>query len=76
MPELVGNYGQTEFERLSYNYTELPVFRLKDVNYTRQFAHIYAYRLVQMRDILYKKIQPKWGIKLLKYIYIVIHNEQ
>lgn len=76
MPELVGNYGQPEFERLPYNYKELSVFHLKDVNYTRQFAHIYAYRLVQMRDILLNRIQQKWGKQILKYNFIRIHNEQ
>lgn len=63
MPELVGNYDQTVFERLPYNYTDLSsAFQLKDVNYTRQFAHIYAHRLVQMRDVLLGKIKQKWGM--------------
>lgn len=63
MPELIGSYDQTEFKRSSYDYTDLSsVFHLKDVNYTRQFAHIYAHRLVQMRDVLFKKIQQKWGM--------------
>lgn len=62
MPEFVGNFDQTEFERSSFNYADMSsVFHLKDVNYTRQFAHIYAHRLVQMRDILQGKIQQKWG---------------
>lgn len=63
MAELVGNYCQTEFERLSFNYTDLSsMFQMKDVNFTKQFAHIYAFRLNQMRDILNGKMQQKWGI--------------
>jgi DNA polymerase delta subunit 2 len=66
MPELlefIGDYEETNFERPSFNYVDMSsVFHLKDVNYTRQFAHIYAHRLVQMRDILQAKIQQKWGI--------------
>lgn len=70
MPELVGDYGQKEFERPSFNYADLSsVFRLKDVNYTRQFAHIYAHRLVQMRHILVEKTQQKWGKKLLRFTF-------
>jgi len=62
MPELVGNYERTEFERLTFDYADLSsAYRLKDINYNRQFAHIYAHRLVQMRDVLLKKIQQKWG---------------
>lgn len=62
MPDLVGDFDQTAFKRLQYTYKDLSsVFHLKDVNYTRQFAHIYAHRLVQMRDILLEKIQQKWG---------------
>lgn len=65
MPELVGNYDQTEFERSSFSYADMSsVFHLKDVNYTRQFAHIYAHRLVQMRGILSMKVQQKWGINI------------
>lgn len=63
MPDLVGDFGQTAFKRLPYNYKDLSsVFHLKDVNYTKQFSHIYAHRLVQMRDILLEKILQKWGI--------------
>lgn len=65
MHELVGNYKQTEFERPSYKYLNLSsVFHLKDVNYTRQFAHIYSHRLMQMRNILLEKVQQKWGIRV------------
>lgn len=70
MPELTGDFDQTEFERSSFNYLDMSsVFHLKDVNYTRQFAHIYAHRLVQMREILQVKIQQKWGM----IIYVIIH---
>jgi len=62
MPVLVGDYDETEFNRVPYNYIDLSsIFQLKDINYRRQFAHIYAHRLVQMRDILIEKVQQKWG---------------
>jgi len=62
MPKFVGNYDQTEFERLSFNYADLSsLYRLKNINYNKQFAHIYAHRLMQMRDVLIEKVQQKWG---------------
>lgn len=62
MPDHVGNYDQTEFERLPFSYMDLSsVYQLKDINYRRQFAHIYAHRLLQMRDILLQKVTQKWG---------------
>jgi len=68
MPVLVGDYDETEFNRVPYNYIDLSsIFQLKDINYRRQFAHIYAHRLVQMRDILIEKVQQKWG----KYLYTI-----
>lgn len=71
MPVLVGSYDQTEFERPPFNYKDLSsTFQLKDINYRRQFAHIYAHRLEQMKDVLFDKIQQKWGINiLLLFVY-------
>ncbi|VVC35969.1 Hypothetical protein CINCED_3A012978 [Cinara cedri] len=76
MPELVGNYGQTEFERLPFNYMDLSsLFQMKDVNFTKQFAHIYAYRLDQMRNILIGKIQHKWGESCNVYKLSELHDK-
>lgn len=37
-------------------------FRFKSQNdYSKQFAHIYAARLTQMRGLLAQKSQEKWG---------------
>jgi len=69
--EFVGNFEVTEFERPLFSYVDMSsVFHLKDVNYTRQFAHIYAHRLVQMRDVLQSKIHQKWG----SYCNIIIYR--
>lgn len=69
MSELVGDFSEP-FERPSFNYADLSsIFQLKDVNYTRQFAHIYAHRLVQMRQILVEKTQQKWGKRFLRILY-------
>ncbi|XP_060854060.1 DNA polymerase delta subunit 2 [Rhopalosiphum padi] len=79
MPELlefIGDYEETNFERPSFNYVDMSsVFHLKDVNYTRQFAHIYAHRLVQMRDILQAKIQQKWGEACDVYKLSELHDK-
>lgn len=43
-------------------------FRFKGQNdYSKQFAHIYASRLTEMRDLLTKKIKEKWGKCHLAY---------
>lgn len=69
MFQSVGSYQPIEFERPSFNYVDLSsAFHLKNVNYSRQFAHIYAHRLVQMREILLDKIQQKWGMTISYFI--------
>lgn len=71
--EFVGNFEVTEFERPSFSYVDMSsIFHLKDVNYTRQFAHIYAHRLVQMRDILQSKIHQKWGSYYNIIMYLLL----
>ncbi|XP_050545286.1 DNA polymerase delta subunit 2 [Daktulosphaira vitifoliae] len=62
MLDLVGNYSQAEFDRLPFNYADLSsVYHLANINYKRQFAHIYAHRLTEVREILTEKVQQKWG---------------
>jgi len=76
MSELVGTYDDTVFERLPFDYADLSsAFRLKDVNYNRQFAHIYAHRLVQMRDVLLEKIRLKWGKDCEIYKLSELHDK-
>ncbi|XP_063051403.1 DNA polymerase delta subunit 2 [Engraulis encrasicolus] len=36
-------------------------FRLGERSFSRQYAHIYATRLMQMRDILIRRAKQKWG---------------
>uniref|UniRef100_A0A8C2HCM8 Uncharacterized protein n=1 Tax=Cyprinus carpio TaxID=7962 RepID=A0A8C2HCM8_CYPCA len=40
-------------------------FRLGERSFSRQYAHIYATRLMQMRDILNDRAAHKWGEKPL-----------
>nr|XP_033806089.1 DNA polymerase delta subunit 2 [Geotrypetes seraphini]XP_033806090.1 DNA polymerase delta subunit 2 [Geotrypetes seraphini] len=40
-------------------------FRLGERSFTRQYAHIYATRLLQMRPKLVKRAQMKWGDKIM-----------
>ncbi|GAA6072311.1 DNA polymerase delta subunit 2, partial [Tachysurus ichikawai] len=39
-------------------------FRLGERSFSRQYAHIYATRLMQMREILSERAQQKWGSSL------------
>ncbi|XP_025405480.1 DNA polymerase delta subunit 2 [Sipha flava] len=76
MPQLIGDYEQSALERPTYNFRDLSsVYHLKDVNFTRQFAHIYAYRLVQMRNILLDKVQQKWGDESYVYKLSELHDK-
>jgi len=38
-------------------------FRLGERSFSRQYAHIYATRLMQMRNILRDRATQKWGEK-------------
>lgn len=50
-------------QRLAVEHTDTSDrFRFKGQNdYSKQFAHIYASRLAEMRELLTQKIQSKWG---------------
>lgn len=52
-----------EYKRLVAPYVDTSDrFRFKGQNdYSKQFAHIYASRLSQMRRLLTEKVQEKWG---------------
>lgn len=52
-----------EYKRLMARYADTSDrFRFKGQNdYSRQFAHIYASRLSELRELLTKRVQEKWG---------------
>lgn len=37
-------------------------YRLGERTFTRQYAHIYATRLLQMRPLLIERAKKKWGM--------------
>nr|XP_020446045.1 DNA polymerase delta subunit 2 [Monopterus albus] len=54
------------FERASLSY--IPLFeryRVGERSFSRQYAHIYAARLMQMRPLLAERAQQKWGPEVL-----------
>ncbi|XP_077980348.1 DNA polymerase delta subunit 2-like [Glandiceps talaboti] len=53
---------QVEFQRPSCSYENLSDrFRLRDSSFSRQYAHVYAERLLSMRPMLTKAAKNKWG---------------
>uniref|UniRef100_A0A8C4DM54 DNA polymerase delta subunit 2 n=1 Tax=Dicentrarchus labrax TaxID=13489 RepID=A0A8C4DM54_DICLA len=53
------------FERLSLAYSPCSErYKVGERSFTRQYAHIYAARLMQMRPLLSERAQQKWGKKL------------
>uniref|UniRef100_A0A671MJQ9 Uncharacterized protein n=1 Tax=Sinocyclocheilus anshuiensis TaxID=1608454 RepID=A0A671MJQ9_9TELE len=54
------------FDRLQLSYSGCSErFRLGERSFSRQYAHIYFARLVQMRDVLAGRAAHKWGEKHL-----------
>lgn len=54
------------FERLSLSYSPCSErYRVGERSFSRQYAHIYAARLMQMRPLLSEKAQQKWGSDVL-----------
>uniref|UniRef100_A0A3B4VHC5 DNA polymerase delta subunit 2 n=1 Tax=Seriola dumerili TaxID=41447 RepID=A0A3B4VHC5_SERDU len=50
------------FERMSLAYSPCSErYRIGDRSFSRQYAHIYAARLMQMRPLLSERAQQKWG---------------
>ncbi|KAM8973446.1 DNA polymerase delta subunit 2 [Pelodytes ibericus] len=51
------------FNRVSNNHysNRSEIFRLGDRNFSRQYAHIYATRLLQMRPLLIERAKQRWG---------------
>lgn len=58
------------FERMSLAYSPCSErYRVGERSFSRQYAHIYAARLMQMRPLLSEGAQQKWG-KLRTIIYL------
>ncbi|XP_069034130.1 DNA polymerase delta subunit 2 [Embiotoca jacksoni] len=54
------------FDRVSLAYSPCSdSFRVGDRSFNRQYAHIYAARLMQMRPLLSERAQQKWGPDVL-----------
>lgn len=50
------------FERMSLSYSLCSdQFGVGERSFSRQYAHIYATRLMQMRPLLSERAQQKWG---------------
>ncbi|XP_002738996.1 DNA polymerase delta subunit 2-like [Saccoglossus kowalevskii] len=53
---------QAEFQRQSCSYKNLSDrFRVKNRSFSRQYAHLYAERLLSMRPMLTRAAKKKWG---------------
>lgn len=56
-----------DFKRLSVNYEDLSKrfhFQAKN-DYSKQYAHIYAARLSEMRALLTQRAKAKWGMSFV-----------
>lgn len=49
------------FERVSPAYSPCECYGVGERSFSRQYAHIYAARLMQMRPLLTERAQHKWG---------------
>lgn len=56
--------NENEFKRLAVKYVDTSErFNLQsELDYSKQFAHIYASRLREMRELLSEKAKQKWGL--------------
>lgn len=59
------------FKRLSIKYVNCSDrFKLQsNTDYTKQFAHLYAKRLNEMRSLLTNKINEKWGKYAMVFLF-------
>jgi hypothetical protein len=56
-------------ERYSCSYqNKSERFLLKEKNFNRQYSHIYAVRLMEMRDRLKKAAERKWGEHVIRFL--------
>lgn len=60
-----------EFKRVNVDYmNKSDPFYFQSRDFSKQFAHIYASRLAQMKQILPPKIAEKWGKDV---IILIVH---
>lgn len=61
--EIYSNRSAGDFKRLSVKYEDLSKrFQFQTKNdYSKQYAHIYAARLNEMRELLTHRAKDKWG---------------
>lgn len=68
------------FEKKQAQYKDLSKKFVNMVNdYSKQFAHIYAIRLAELRNVLIPRVKAKWGIFcylifLYSYLYSFYNN--
>lgn len=72
------NRSEDEFKRLSVKYEDLSKrFQFQTKNdYSKQYAHIYAARLNEMRDLLTQRATDKWGTLFLIIFSNSVRNSQ
>lgn len=74
--EIDSNRSGDDFKRLSVKYEDLSKrfhFQTKN-DYSKQYAHIYATRLNDMRGLLTQRARDKWGTSLISMYFILIHR--
>ncbi|KPP63647.1 Pold2 protein-like [Scleropages formosus] len=61
-PPSSGGAGGPVFDRVQPSYSsQSECFRVGERSFSRQYAHMYATRLMEMRDILTSKAKQTWG---------------
>lgn len=60
------------FDRMSMAYSPCSErYSIGERSFSRQYAHIYAARLMQMRPLLSERAQQKWGkLRTIFYLYM------
>ncbi|XP_068083676.1 DNA polymerase delta subunit 2 isoform X2 [Anabrus simplex] len=62
LASLRSGVSENVHQRAECDYKDLSKkFALQTKDYTKQFAHIYAIRLVRMREMITKRVRRKWG---------------
>lgn len=66
----VSEEQQPSFERVSLAYNPCSErYGVGERSFSRQYAHIYAARLIEMRPLLSERAQQKWGeIKMVIHV--------
>lgn len=65
------NVKPLEFKRQQAQYEDLTAdFKNKSVDFSKQFCHIYAVRLAELRDALVSRVNAKWS-----KLYVMFFSE-